>query len=220
MKQNSKLDESNITSCPEIEQANPCHYFSQVESLCKSCYAKDLWPVRNKLWKGKNKTEPGKLIRLGTYKEITLLEWLKFKKLFPYREYFLISRGFQTNLYEKILEDPYGFNIQISVDIHDDGRIIPPLEMLEKLKLNKKVIFRFKTELHNMQHFVLLAEVLDLPSERILETPQRYRRRKSHKLGDVTPFESVGFNSYTCNSKCRDCAIENGTNVNICSLKL
>lgn len=221
MNQNSKLDKSNITDCPEIEEDLPCQYFNKVESLCKSCYAKDLWPIRKSVYKGKRKTQPNKLIRLGTWKEITWLDYIKFKKLFPNREYFLISRGFQKEIYNEMLLDKLALNIQISVDIHDDSRIVPPFEILEKLKLNRKILFRFKTEPHNVQEFISLARALNISGERILETPQRYRQKhSSHKLGNVTPFELNSFKTLSCNSKCIDCAVKNKTKVNICSFDL
>ena len=208
--QNKKMKGSPIVMCPEIEGIDKCIYFGT--GMCKNCYAENLWQKRKTGWRGKSKTPPSGLIRLGTWREILPEDYMKFKELFPERDFFLITRGLLSQeFYSKIDKDSRCRNIQASVDINE-GESIPNKEKLKELLALKKVLFRFKTMDSNVTDFMCLAAELEIPKDRILETPLRLGGYKGHKNYQATPLsEHWDKGTYwVCNTECADCAKENG----------
>lgn len=212
--QNRKMVGTPIVMCLEVERADPCIYFGA--GMCLNCYAEHLWPLRKMSWRGKNKTPQTGLIRLGTWREITPGDFADFKSAFPSRLFFLITRGLlPTEFYRSVASDAACVNLQVSVDVAD-GKFIPPVERLAELARLPKVMFRFKTLDSNVAAFVAMAGQLNIPRWRILETPLRLPN--GHKLYDPTPLSKClpldGF--FRCNTKCADCAKENG--VLVCAI--
>jgi hypothetical protein len=212
--QNSKMVGTPIVMCPEIERADRCIYFGK--GLCPNCYAERLWPLRRHSWKGKAKTPPTGLIRLGTWREILPDDYEKFKSMFPQRHFFLITRGLlPLAFYEKVNSDPFCVNLQVSVDVIGN-EVIPSEEKLSKLARLSKVLFRFKTLDENVNIFIDLARRLGIPFYRILETPLRLPG--GCKLYDPTPMSKKLPSNlfFRCNTKCADCSKENG--VLVCAI--
>jgi hypothetical protein len=207
--QNRKMMGTQIVMCPEIERADPCIYFGK--GFCPNCYAERLWFLRKQSWKGRTKTPAKGLIRLGTWREILPQDYERFKSLFPYRYFFLITRGLLPMwFYEKINSDQFCVNLQVSVDIVNN-KVIPTEEKLLKFSKLSKILYRFKTLPSNVDAFVELSQKLGIPSCRILETPLRLPY--GQKLYDPTPMSKrLAKNSFLrCNTECIDCTKENGT---------
>lgn len=132
---------------------------------------------------------------------------------FKTRHYFIISRGLESlEYYAAALADSFLVNLQISVDILPDGRIIPDKERLAFFAQQPKAIFRFKTTTANAQRFLDLARELGIDFARIMETPLR-KFGEPHAYSQSTPLEKIGLGWQRfgrCNTACELCHKENG----------
>lgn len=242
---NLKMANSGLVECPEVEQLRPCNFFNK--GLCPSCYSLAAFPLRRATSRHIHKATPRRgLVRLGTYIEILERHWRTFKlgrgrwdccgaewfrPDFPTRPYFLITRGLEPEgVYRRVSEDEHSVNIQVSVDILPDGKIVPGEERLKWFLSSPKTIFRFKTTMANVSQFQALANRLELETGRVMETPLRVPLKNrimetsleegAFCYGRKTPLERVGWywkNFGRCNTKCSDCVKENG--VLLCSAR-
>ena len=134
----------------------------------------------------------------------------------------MISRGLsELSFYEKMLQDRYIANLQVSVDVLPelDSLLVPDRERLSWFVKYPNVIFRFKTTTYNVHHFMRLQEELGIPRMRVMETPLRLPEL-SHIYGTRTYLEEAGWKTSTfgrCNTMCQNCHAENG--VLLCAAK-
>lgn len=223
--QNRKLAKSGIVECSELEDASNggCKWFSGPDlsqsPLCPGCWSAALFKVRRRNAKGNKRTPNRGLIRLGTWREITLEDWHSFRAGvgtqrsgktwarpdFKDRFAFIVTRGLEPmQLYSEVAKDARMLNIQVSVDImiDENGRTrqIPHDGRLRELVAIPKAIFRFKTlsedRTHkgktfrrNVERFADLRERLGIAPVRILETPLRLG---THSYGEDTPLQRLG----------------------------
>lgn len=220
--QNIKMLGSRIVMCPEIEGIEPCKFFGK--DICEDCYAERLHPVRKLSWKGKSKTPSKGIIRLGTWREITLEDYIKFKELFPDRHFFLITRGLENySFYKTVCKDPYCINIQVSVDIKKNENSVsnplPGYGRLLAMNTLSKTIFRFKTTDDTVTTFEEIRAFLR-PKTPPLETP--LRKRGAKKIEKKTPIEKTPILKHRylkCAGKCESCHETNGINVCLTDLR-
>lgn len=242
---NLKMTGAGLVDCPEIEQLRGCIFFKGEKSdPCPDCYALPLLKLRLKTAAPRAENRPGHghpstarrgLIRLGTYREILPADWRAFKRGegtwdccgapwerhdFRTRNYFLITRGLNPDgFYEEVAADPLCVNIQVSVDLWPDGRLIPDENRLRQFALNPKVIFRAKTTPQNAKLWGPLFDRLQVVVGRVMETPLRSRVMETKLIegafayGRETLLQQAGWKWQTflrCNTACADCVKENG----------
>lgn len=202
---------------------------------CPGCFSRIWHPLRASRWNNSQTTPQTGLIRLGNWREILAKDYDAFqaghgtrsdgttwtRPDFPKRTHFVVTRGLEPwSLYSRMLANPLCLNIQVSVDILVTGsgvQQIPDDERLRTFLAAGKTLFRFKTLAapgfdrserfeRNVEHFQALAQRLNIPPMRVLETPLRLEGNRQYQT--ATPLEEAGWDSRAflrCNSSCAEC---------------
>lgn len=206
---NTKMRGQRIGEVPEIEGSLPCLLFGK--GTCIGCYSEAVHRIRKaKVVPGAARANGKGLLRAGVWREWTPEDWERFKKLFPERRYFLVTRGiWPEEFYGRVLADPLLVNLQVSA-WYVDGELSPDVEKLKRLlSASDKTIVRVITSGENVAAFSRLIEELGC-WWRFMETPWR-KPGGPKTYGTETPLDALGTRvGIRCNTPCETCVKENG----------
>jgi len=206
---NTKMRGQRIGEVPEIEGSLPCLLFGK--GTCIGCYSEAVHRIRKaKVVPGAARANGKGLLRAGVWREWTPEDWERFKKLFPERRYFLVTRGiWPEEFYGRVLADPLLVNLQVSA-WYVDGELSPDVEKLKRLlSASDKTIVRVITSGENAATFSRLIEELGC-WWRFMETPWR-KPGGPKTYGTETPLDALGTRvGIRCNTPCETCVKENG----------
>lgn len=206
---NIKMRGQRIGEVPEIEGSLPCLLFGK--GTCVGCYSEAAYRIRKaKVVPGAARANRKGLLRAGVWREWTPEDWERFKKLYPERNYFLVTRGIcPKEFYGRVLADPHCINLQVST-WYVNGEFSPDIEKLKwLLSVSGKTVIRAITSEENAVAFARLIEGLGC-WWRFMETPWR-KPGGPKTYGTETPLERAGTRvGIRCNTPCEDCIEENG----------